>query len=90
MENIEMNEIVTTEAMTDLVDEAVASGVSGVRTGVLIGGSMVLGALAYEKIAKPAVQWLGRKIAGVMEARKAKKAEAYDLDKMNVDISDVE
>lgn len=90
MENIEMNEIVTTEAMTDLMDETTSSGVNGVKAGVLVGVSMVLGAAAYEKVVKPAGRWIGRKITGIMEARKAKKAEAYDLEKIDCDIPDIE
>lgn len=90
MKNIEMNEIVTTEAMAELMDETTSSGVNGVKTGVLVGVSMILGAAAYEKIVKPAGRWIGHKITDVVEARKAKKAEAYDLEKIDCDIPDIE
>lgn len=90
MESIEMNEIVATEAMTDLMDETTSSGVNGVKAGVLVGVSMILGAAAYEKVVKPAGRWIGRKITGIVEARKAKKTEAYDLEKIDCDIPDIE
>lgn len=91
MENMEMNEIITTEAMEDTMTEAVASGKSGVKTGLVIGGSMVLGAVLYERVVKPVGRKISAKIAGKVAARKAKKAEAVDLDDMDIeDIPDIE
>lgn len=91
MENMEMNEIITTEAMEDTMTEAVASGKNGVKTGLVIGGSMFLGALLYERVVKPVGHKIGTKIAGKMAARKAKKAETVNLDDMDIeDIPDID
>lgn len=91
MENMEMNEIITTEAMEDTMTEAVASGKSSVKTGLVIGGSMVLGAVLYERVVKPVGRKISAKIAGKLAAKKAKKAAAVDLDDMDIeDIPDIE
>ena len=48
MENMDMNEIITNDAVeeaTEAVTEAVTSGKNGVKTGLIVGGAMVVGAL---------------------------------------------
>lgn len=94
MENMEMNEIITTEVMEDAMTEATASGNSGMKTGLVIGGSMVLGALLYERVVKPVGKKVCAKVASKMAAGKAKKTKVVDQDDMDIeeigDIPDIE
>lgn len=53
--------------------------------------NLVLGAVLYERVVKPVGRKISAKIAGKVAARKAKKAEAVDLDDMDIeDIPDIE
>lgn len=91
MENMETNEIITTEVMDDVLTEVTTSGDSGMKTGLVIGGSMVLGALLYERVVKPVGKKVYAKIASKVAAKKAKKTKVVDLDDMEIeDIPDIE
>ena len=94
MENMDMNEIITNDAVeeaTEAVTEAVTSGKNGVKTGLIVGGAMVVGAMLWEHVVKP----IGRKVRikiAQKKALKAKKAkEEVDLEDMEIeDIPEVE
>lgn len=90
MENMDMNEIITNEAVEEAT-EAVTSGKNGVKTGLIVGGAMVVGAVLWENVVKP----IGRKVRikiAQKKALKAKKAkEEVDLEDMEIeDIPEVE
>lgn len=90
MENMDMNEIITNEAVEEAT-ETVTSGKNGVKTGLIVGGAMVVGAVLWEQVAKP----IGRKVRikiAQKKALKAKKAkEEVDLEDMEIeDIPEVE
>lgn len=90
MENMDMNEIITNDAVEEAT-EAVTSGKNGVKTGLIVGGAMVVGAVLWENVVKP----IGRKVRikiAQKKALKAKKAkEEVDLEDMEIeDIPEVE
>lgn len=90
MENMDMNEIITNDAVEEAT-EAVTSGKNGVKTGLIVGGAMVVGAVLWERVVKP----IGRKVRikfAQKKALKAKKAkEEVDLEDMEIeDIPEVE
>ena len=90
MENMDMNEIITNDAVEEAT-EAVTSSKNGVKTGLIVGGAMVVGAVLWERVAKP----IGRKVRikiAQKKALKAKKAkEEVDLEDMEIeDIPEVE
>ncbi len=90
MENMDMNEIITNDAVEEAT-EAVTSGKNGVKTGLIIGGAMVVGAVLWERVAKP----IGRKVCIKIAQKKALKAkktkEEVDLEDMEIeDIPEVE
>ena len=90
MENMDMNEIITNDAVEEAT-EAVTSGKNGVKTGLIVGGAMVVGAVLWENVVKP----IGRKVhikIAQKKALKAKKAkEEVDLEDMEIeDIPEVE
>ena len=90
MENMDMNEIITNDAVEEAT-EAVTSGKNCVKTGLIVGGAMVVGAVLWERVAKP----IGRKVRikiAQKKALKAKKAkEEVDLEDMEIeDIPEVE
>lgn len=90
MENMDMNEIITNDAVEEAT-EAVTSGKNGVKTGLIVGGAMVVGAVLWERVVKP----IGRKVRikiSQKKALKAKKAkEEVDLEDMEIeDIPEVE
>ena len=90
MENMDMNEIITNDAVEEAT-EAVTSGKDGVKTGLIVGGAMVVGAMLWEHVVKP----IGRKVRikiAQKKALKAKKAkEEVDLEDMEIeDIPEVE
>lgn len=84
MENMDMNEIITNDAVEEAT-EAVTSGKNGVKTGLIVGGAMVVGAVLWERVVKP----IGRKVRikiAQKKALKAKKAkEEVDLEDMEID-----
>lgn len=90
MENMDINEIITNDAVEEAT-EAVTSGKNGVKTGLIVGGAMVVGAVLWERVVKP----IGRKVRikiAQKKALKAKKAkEEVDLEDMEIeDIPEVE
>lgn len=90
MENMDMNEIITNDAVEEAT-EAVTSSKNGVKTGLIVGGAMVVGAVLWEQVVKP----IGRKVRikiAQKKALKAKKAkEEVDLEDMEIeDIPEVE
>lgn len=81
---MELNEVITTEA-------AEAESKHGMNTGLVIDGSMVLGAVLYEHMVKPIGEKVFTGIANKLAARKAKKADAVNLDDMPmVDVPDID
>ena len=94
MENMDMNEIITNDVVEEAT-EAVTSGKNGIKTGVktglIVGGSMVVGAMLWEQVVKPIGRTVCTKIAQ-KKALKAKKAkEEVDLEDMEIeDIPEVE
>lgn len=84
MENMDINEIITNDAVEEAT-EAVTSGKNGVKTGLIVGGAMVVGAVLWERVVKP----IGRKVRikiAQKKALKAKKAkEEVDLEDMEID-----
>lgn len=89
MENMDMNEIITNDAVEEAT-EAVTSGKNGVKTGLIVGGAMVVGAVLWEQVVKPIGRKVRIKIA--QKALKAKKAkeEVYLEDMEIEDIPEVE
>ena len=90
MENMDMNEIITNDAVEEAT-EAVTSGKNGIKTGLIVGVTMVVGAMLWEQVVKPIGRTVCTKIAQ-KKALKAKKAkEEIDLEDMEIeDIPEVE
>lgn len=88
MENMETNDIITTEAIEEIT-EAVPTGKSGLKTAAKVGVIGAVSIAAWEFAVKP----LGRKVKGLIDkkkaAKKTKKAvkveEEIDLDDMDLD-----
>lgn len=85
MENMEVNDIITTEAIEEIT-EAVPTGNSGLKNVAKIGAIGAASIAAWELAVKP----IGRKIKGLIikkkAARKTKKAEEeVDLDNLEID-----
>ena len=94
MENMDMNEIITNDAVEEAT-EAVTSGKNGVKTGLIVGGAMVVGAVLWEQVVKPIGRKVRNKIAREITRKKALKAkkakEEVDLEDMEIeDIPEVE
>ncbi|MDY2835713.1 MAG: hypothetical protein SOW46_11025 [Candidatus Aphodomonas sp.] len=85
MEDMNVNEIMTGEATEEAMDAAVSGG-RNVKTGLALGGAMVLGAVLWERVVKPTARKIANGIAA-KKAAKAKKAEPGDLD--DVDLDDI-
>ena len=90
MENMDMNEIITNDAVEEAT-EAVTSGKNGIKTGLIVGGAMVAGAMLWEQVVKP----IGRKVCTKIAQKKALKSkkakEDVDLEDMEIeDIPEVE
>lgn len=66
MENMELNEVITTDAVEDIA-ETIPTGNSGLKSSAIIGLSMAAGAAIWELGIKP----VGRKALGWLAARKA-------------------
>lgn len=84
MENIETNDIITTEAIEEIT-EAVPTGKSGLKTAAKVGVIGATSIAAWEFAVKP----LGRKIKGLINKKKAAKKpkkteEEIDLDDMDL------
>lgn len=86
MENIENNDIITTEAIEEITED-VPTGKSGLKTAAKVGVIGAVSIAAWEFAVKP----LGRKIKGLINKRKAAKKpkkteeEEIDLDNMDLD-----
>lgn len=86
MENIEKNEIITTEAIEDMT-EATSTNGSVLKTVGIIGAGLAGAALLTKFVLLP----LGRKAIGAIQKRKAAKntkthqEEETDLDDMDLD-----
>lgn len=86
MENMETNDIITTEAIEEIT-EAVPTGKSGLKTAAKVGVIGAVSIAAWEFAVKP----LGRKVKGLINKRKAAKKpkkteeEEIDLDDMDLD-----
>lgn len=84
MENIETNDIITTEAIEEIT-EAVPTGKSGLKTAAKVGVIGAASIAAWEFAVKP----LGRKVKGLINKKKAAKKpkkteEEIDLDDMDL------
>ena len=72
MENMELNDVVTTETVEEIA-EAIPVGNSGMKQTTIIGAAMVAGAALWELGVKP----MGKKaIAWIANKKAAKKAKA--------------
>lgn len=86
MENMETNDIITTEAIEEIT-EAVPTGKSGLKTAAKVGVIGAVSIAAWEFAVKP----LGRKVKGLINKKKAAKKpkkteeEEIDLDDMDLD-----
>ena len=86
MENMETNDIITTEAIEEIT-EAVLTGKSGLKTAAKVGVIGAVSIAAWEFAVKP----LGRKVKGLINKKKAAKKpkkteeEEIDLDDMDLD-----
>lgn len=86
MENMETNDIITTEAIEEIT-EAVPTGKSGLKTAAKVGVIGAVSIAAWEFAVKP----LGRKVKGLINKKKAAKRpkkteeEEIDLDDMDLD-----
>ena len=85
MENMEVNDMMVTEAVED-VAEAIPTGKSGLKTMAKAGFIMAASIAGWELMVKP----LGHKLKGVWLKRKAaKKAEADEMDVTEVDLDEI-
>lgn len=88
MENIENNDIITTEAIEEITED-VPTGKSGLKTAAKVGVIGAVSIVAWEFAVKP----LGRKIKGLINKRKAakkpKKTEEEEIDLDNMDLDEV-
>ena len=86
MENMETNDIITTEAIEEIT-EAIPTGRSGLKTAAKVGVIGAASIAAWEFAVKP----LGRKVKGLIDKKKAAKkpkkagGDEIDLDDMNLD-----
>ena len=86
METIETNDIITTEAVEEIVD-AVPTGKSGLKTAAKVGVIGAVSVAAWEFAVKP----LGRKVKGLIAKKKAAKKskkpadDEVDLEEMDLD-----
>ena len=78
METIETNDIITTEAVEEIVD-AVPTGKSGLKTAAKVGVIGAVSVAAWEFSVKP----LGRKVKGLIAKKKAD--DEVDLEEMDLD-----
>ena len=90
MENMEMNEIITNNTVEEAT-EAVTSGKNGIKTGMIVGGAMIVGAMLWEQVVKPIGRTVCNKIARKKALKSKKAKEEVDLEDMEIeDIPEVE
>ena len=90
MENMEMNEIITNDAVEEAT-EAVTSGKNGIKAGLIVGVTMVVGAMLWEQVVKPIGRTVCTKIAQKKALKSKKAKEEVDLEDMEIeDIPEVE
>lgn len=84
MENMEMvNEVVSNDAVENLTEAVVSNG-NAMKTGLVIGGAMVAGAVLWDHVVKP----VGKRVRTALlkrKAAKAKKPVKADSNTTNVD-----
>ena len=91
MENMETNDIITTEAI-DEIKEAIPTDKNGLNTAAKVGFIGAASIAAWEFVMKP----IGRKVKGAIAKRKAAKAaknpevEDVDLDNLDTDIPEID
>lgn len=86
MENMETNDIITTEAIEEIT-EAVPTGKSGLKTAAKVGVIGAISIAAWEFAVKP----LGRKVKGLINKRKvAKKPKKTEEDEIDLDDMDMD
>ena len=88
MENMETNDIITTEAI-EAITETVPTDKSGLKTAAKVGAIGAVSIAAWEFAVKP----LGRKVKGLINKKKAakklKKAEEDEIDLDDMDLDEV-
>lgn len=88
MENMENNDIITTEAIEEIT-EAVPTGKSGLKTAAKVGVIGAISIAAWEFAVKP----LGRQVKGLIykkkAAKKPKKTEEDEIDLDDMDMDEV-
>ena len=90
MENMDMNEIITNDAVEEAT-EAVTSGKNGIKAGLIVGVTMVVGAMLWEQVVKPIGRTVCTKIAQKKALKSKKAKEDVDLEDMEIeDIPEVE
>lgn len=88
MENVETNDIITTEAIKEIVDAA-PTDKSGLKTMAKVGVIGAVSIAAWEFVVKP----LRRKVKDLMNKRKttkkSKKTEEEEIDLNDMDLDEV-
>ncbi len=87
MENMETNDIITTEAIEEIT-EAVPTGNSGLKTVAKVGAIGAASIAAWEFAVKPVYRWVKGKIVKAWKASKKPKKSQEDeinLDEMDLD-----
>lgn len=87
MENMETNDIITTEAIEEIT-EAVPASKNGLKTVAKVGVIGAASVAAWEFLVKPICRRVKTAVAGRKAARKAKKTEVED-DIENMEIDDI-
>lgn len=90
MENMELNEVITNDVVENAT-EALTSSKNGVKAGLMIGGAMVVGAVLWERVAKPIGRKLCAKIAQKKAASAKKTHNVIEIEDMeNIEVPDIE
>ena len=85
MENMETNDIITTEAIEEIT-EAVPTGKNGLNTVAKVGVIGAASVAAWEFLVKPVCRKVKTAVAGKKAAKKIKKTEAKDdIEAMELD-----
>lgn len=79
MENMELNDVVTSEAVEEIA-EVIPVGNSGMKQTTIVGAAMVAGAALWELGVKPMVRKTLAWIANKKAAQNTKADEAYTKD----------
>ena len=85
MENMETNDIITTEAIEEIA-EAVPTGKSGLKTAAKVGVIGAASIAAWEFAVKP----LGRKVKGLIDRKKAAKKPKKAVGDAEIDLDDMD